>query len=184
MTITGSANLAIVLCKALGLDPSLTTRIDLSITSDKLPQLVVTRYVSTDATDRLKRMQFEIVSAGPSEEDPFDLDAMCASAFASVLGNINDCVFYAHEQTRKSFKEARRACYERWWYMDQVDWAFNRHNPYRGEFVVTGNGGSAGGYGVAIGSSGGGGAGVTGGYPSRYAIRPTTPEDQQLKGWP
>lgn len=169
-TITGSANLAIVLCKALGLDTALTTRIDLSITPDKLPQLVVTRYVSTDATDRLKRMQFEIVSAGPADYEPLDLDAMCASAFASVLRGINDLAFYAHEQTRRSFKDVRRICYERWWYMDQVDWAFNRHNPYRGEFVITGNGGSAGGYGIAIGSSGGGGAGVTGGYPSHPKI--------------
>lgn len=168
--ITGSANLAIVLCKALSLDPSLTTRIDLSITSDKLPQLVVTRYVSTDTTDRLKRMQFEIVSIGPSEEDPFDLDAMCSRAFNTVRGDITDLAFYAHEQTRKSFRDARRICYERWWYMDQVDWAFDRHNPYRGEFVPTNIGSSGGGGGVTIKCVGGGGSGIV--------------TNQQLKGWP
>lgn len=167
-TITGSANLAIALCEALGLDPAMTTRIDLSITSDQLPQLVVTRYVSTDATDRLKRMQFEIVSAGPADHEPLDLDAMCNSASASVLSDINDLAFYAHEQTRKSFRDARRICYERWWRMDREDWAFVRHNPYRGEFVPTGAGGSSGGYGVTIECVGGGGSGIV--------------PNQQLKG--
>lgn len=156
-TITGPANLAIALCKALGLDPALTTRIDLSITSDKLPELAVTRYVSADATDRLKRMRFEIVSAGPSDEDPFDLDAMCDKAMSLVRGDIVDAAFYAAEQTRKSFKEARRICWSRWWSMDQMDWAFTRFNPHRGEFVPTGAGGSSGGYGVTIECVGGGG---------------------------
>lgn len=166
--IAGSANLAIALCKALGLDPAMTTRIDLSITSDKLPQLAVTRYVPAEATDRFKRMSFEIVSVGPAEEEPLDLDAMCDDAMDRLRHGIDELAFYAHEQTRRAFKETRRLCWESWCYMDQQDWAYGRYNPYRDEFKSMGASSGGGGWSGSSNRAQGGNAAyiatVGGGY--------------------